>query len=70
MDHTHSRGSKCIDSIAVTPSVRNHMEGSRLFETNEIENTDHRSYAVDINLEEHFQEEFSGWDKIEKEILD
>ena len=41
MDHTHSRGTKCIDSIAATPNIRKHIEGSKLFETNEIINTDH-----------------------------
>ena len=69
LDHTHSRGTKCIDSIAATPNIRKHMEGSRLFETNEMTITDHRVCVVDINLEQYFQEEFSGWDKIERVVL-
>ena len=70
MDHTHNRGTKCIDSIDVTPDLIKHVKGSRLFEKNEIVNTDHRHYVIDINLEECFQDEFSGWDKIERVILD
>ena len=33
-------------------------------------NTVHRTHALDINLEEFFQEGFSGWYKIEREIID
>ena len=65
-----NRGTKCIDSIAFTPNLRKHIEGSRLFETNEIVNTDHRSYVVDTHLEECFQEEFSRLDKIERGDVD
>ena len=50
--------------------MRNHLEGIRLFETNGIMNADHRSNMVDMSLEEYFQEEFSGWDKIERVVLD
>ena len=65
MNHTYSRGIKCIDSIVETPSTRKYVEGSSLRETNEIINTDHQSHVIDINLEECFKEEFSEWDKIE-----
>ena len=68
--YAHSRGTKWIDSIVATPNIRNHSEGIRLFKTNEIMNADHRSHVVDINLEEDFQEEFSGWDKIVRRVLD
>ena len=70
MDHTRSRGTKCIDAITVTPILRKHTEGGRLFETNEIANNYHQSYVVDMCLQEYFQEEFSRWDKIERGILD
>ena len=70
MDHAHSRGTKSMCSIAVNPELRKCVEGSILFKTNEIVNTVHRYYVVDINLEEYFQEEFSGWYKIEGGILD
>ena len=60
LDHMHSRGTKCVDSLVATPNIRKHTEGSRMFETSEIMITDHRAYRVDINLEEYFQKEFSG----------
>ena len=31
---------------------------------------DHRSYLIDINLEQYFGEEFSGQDKINKRMID
>ena len=31
LDYTHSRGAKCSNSIAATPSIRKHIEGSRFF---------------------------------------
>ena len=46
------------------------IEGIRLFETNEIINTDNRTCAVNVNLEEYFKEEFSGWYKIDRGVLD
>ena len=41
-----------------------------LFETNEIVSTDHQSCVVDVNLKEHFEEKFIGWDNIERGVLD
>ena len=70
MDHVNSRETKCMDSIVVTPNLRKYMEGSRLIETNEILNIDHRSCGIDAHLEAYFQEEFSGWDKTKRGILD
>ena len=59
IDHTYSRVTKHIDSIAATPNARKHIERRSLHGTNEIINTDHRSCVIDINLEECFLEEFS-----------
>ena len=70
MDHTHGRGTKCIDSIAATPNMRKHIEGSSLHETNEIMNADHRSHVIDTNLGEYFKEEFSKWDKIQRGVME
>ena len=70
MDHTHSRGTKCIGSFAETCNVRKHIEGCSIYQTNEIINTDHRSHAIDVNLEDYFLEEFSEWDKIERGVMD
>ena len=57
-------------SILVTPNLRKHAEGSGSFETNEILNADHRSHAIDTNLEACFQEKFSRWDKIERGVVE
>ena len=59
LDHMHSRGTTCVDSLVATPNIRKHTEGSRMFETSEIMITDHIACGVDINLEEYFQKEFS-----------
>ena len=66
----YSRGIECIDSIADTSNIRNHLEDSRLFKTNKIMSTYHQSWIVDINLVECFQEDFSRLDKIERRVLD
>ena len=70
MFNTNIRVKKCINSIAVTPNLKKHIEGRILFETNEISNTDDRLHVIDVNLEAYFQEEFSTWDKFEKGFLD
>ena len=70
MDDTHSRGSKCIDSIEDTPNTRKHIKGSSLHEINEMINNDHRWRVIEINLEDYFKEEFSKWDKIERGVMD
>ena len=31
--------------------------------------TDHRSFLIDINLQQYFQEEFSKWDTINKCVI-
>ena len=68
--HTHVRGIKYAGSIVVTPNLRKHIECSRLFETHVIFNRDNRSCVIGMNLEDCFQEDFSGWDKIERGIPD
>ena len=61
LDHTHIRGTKYIDSIVATPRIRKNLEGSRLFETNEIMNADNLSYVIDINLEDFFKKSLVDW---------
>ena len=70
MDNTYRDGSKCIDTIAASESILSFVEGCRLHEINEILNTDHCGYVVDINLKEYFDQEFSSWDQINKSLLD
>ena len=40
MDHMHIGGIKCIDSIAAIANIANFIEGSKLYKTNKIMNTD------------------------------
>ena len=65
----YRRGPKCIDSIATTLTIIQYVEGSVLKERNEIINTDYRAFIVDINLEDYFKKTFSGWDNINKRVL-
>ena len=51
LDSTHIVGSRCKDSIAVSYNLIEFVEGSKLYEINEIINIDHRSYVIDLNIE-------------------
>ena len=70
MDNTYRDGSKYIDTIAALDSILSFIEGCRLYKVNEILDTDHRRYVVDIDLKEYFDQEFSSWDQINKLLLD
>ena len=48
----YRRGSKCIDSIVTTSTIIQYVESSLLKERNKVVDTDHRSFIVDINLED------------------
>ena len=41
-----------------------------MLEYNEVVNMDYRLYVIDMNLEKYFKEELSGWDKINKVMID
>ena len=62
MDHTQVRGSKPIDTIAVSCGILEYIEGCRLMECKEITLTDHRSCLINLNLVDYFQGQTSGWD--------
>ena len=68
-DSTYKHGSKQIDSIAATNGIMNYIEGCRLMNYNEIIESDHRAFIVDIDIEEYFKDEFSGWDNINRVML-
>ena len=70
LDYTHQYSIKSIDLIAASPNILELMEGSQLFKIEEIVNTDYQGFVIYINLEKHFEEEFSSWDQIEKRMLD
>ena len=69
MDKTCKSGSKPIDSFAASAGMLEHIEGCMLLDYNEIVETDHRGYVVDIALDEYFELEFSSWDHINKVML-
>ena len=48
---------KCIDYILGSEGIMNIVERIELIECDEIVDSDHRVYLVDLNLETHFEEE-------------
>jgi len=69
MDKMHKSGSKPIDSFAASAGVLEYIEGCMLLDYNDIFETDHRGYMVDVVLDEYFDLEFSSWDHINKIML-
>jgi len=69
LDRTYKNGSKPIDSIAATCGIMDFVEGCKLLSYNEIVETDHRAYMVDVNIEEYFDENMNEWDNINHVIL-
>ena len=47
---------KYIDFLAVSDGIIPFLEGSALYEINEIMRLDHRAYVIDLNLEVYFEE--------------
>ena len=62
MDNTYKYSSKYTDIIAVLDSILSFVEGCKLYKINEVIDTDHWGYVVNINLIDYFEEEFSNWD--------
>ena len=56
--------------LVVSENILQFVEGSKLYKTNKILDTDHRRYVIDVNFSEYFEEEFSNWDNINRLILD
>ena len=69
MDKTFINGSNLIDTFAISEGLMEYIEGVKLVAHNEIVNTDHRAYIVDINIEEYFEDEFSHWNTINHIML-
>jgi hypothetical protein len=69
MGKTHKHGSKPIDSLAATKGIIDFIDGCKVLEYNDIVETDHRSYVIELALEDYFNEELSEWDKINKVML-
>ena len=66
---TYKNGSKTIDSIAATSGILEYVDGCELLGYNEVVETDHRSYIVDISLNDYFNDEMSEWESIDKVSL-
>jgi len=69
MDRTCINGNNPIDTFAVSEGLIEYVEGVKLVPHNEIVNSDHRAYIVDINIEEYFEDEFSYWNSINHVLL-
>ena len=59
LDNTHAKGSKPIDTIAVTEGILECIERSVLLHHKDVVPSDYRSHAIDFNAEEYFEDEFS-----------
>lgn len=69
MDRTCINGNNPIDTFAVSEGLIEYVEGVKLVPHNEIVNSDHRAYIVDINIEDYFEDEFSYWNSINHVLL-
>ena len=54
MDNTHQKGSKPLDTIAISLEIIECIEECLIIETNEIIIIDHHLCLVDINFENYF----------------
>lgn len=54
LDCTCIGGTKCIDLAIATPNRINLIEGSRIYEANEMIKTGYPSRKVNANLEDHY----------------
>ena len=62
-DNTHKTGSKQIDAVMATDGLIESIVGSKLTEFNEIINTDHRRFIVDIDIKKYFAVDSSSYDQ-------
>ena len=69
LDSTEINGSKPIDTIAASTGIIEYVKGYKLIGSNDIVQSDHCAYIVDVNFEEYFQEQLSLSDKINKVML-
>ena len=69
MNNAFVRGLSLINTITMSARILQFAEGCKLFETSKFALSDHRAYAVDINLKEYFREQLSQWESINKSLL-
>ena len=58
-----------IDAMFASPSVMQHVRGSKLIDFDEIIPTDQRGFLFDIDFEEYFNIKLSTYDKSETRKL-
>ena len=59
IDNIYQNGSKCINTVVALENIIRFAEGSKLYETYEILDTDYHRYVTDINVNAYFEKEFS-----------
>ena len=69
LDKTYKNRSSLINSIAALSSIIEYVVGYRLMNYNEIVETDHWAYVIDVDIKEYFDKAFSGWDNINRVML-
>ena len=62
-------GSRPIDAVHASNGIMEYAEWCKILSNNAILESDHRSYLVDIALDEYFEDEFGEWDQVKKVIL-
>ena len=56
LDKAHENGSKTIDSTSTSSDTMECVEGCRLLNYNDIVESDHRAHAIEVDVEDYFQE--------------
>ena len=69
-DNTYIIESKCIDFVAATSRLINDIEGCKLINYNQIIESNHRGYLIDLNLEQYFNMNYFDIDRVNSSQLD
>ena len=65
-DNTHKDRKNYINIVVISYGLVEYVKGSKLVEYDEIVNSDHRGYLVNINIVNYFDNSNSIYDKINK----
>ena len=69
-DNTHAKESKKIDAMMATDRTMQATRGSKITDFQEIINTDHRGFVIDLDAEDFFSIESSKHDQTDNATLD
>ena len=64
MCETHVHGSSPINAAHASSRILEHVNGYKMLTNNEIVESDHKGYLIDIPLDDYFEEEFREWDEV------